>query len=367
MKNKYNLAEPKIFGDFLKKLREAYLVNNEKLSSVKLSSILGVSPATITKWETGNTYPTIDKIAVLSQFYGLSIDDLLSARNDKNVEKVNDLSTYMNSKYKAGLLSYDETKKKKIINDFVSYLKLLKNKIDSSSNWEDIKYYFNLLGLEFTFNSIAIIYKIDPDFKVYEKNIYNNKDIAYYLPINEYYYRDLKSIIESGFVYGDLEEFGKSINDIDSFDLFEELPFREEYIIKDLDGNRAVISTGHISRMFVIQDDKEIENSYNRLIKHISEANKYGANVNNSEFVEIGDFPNSIEYLIELLLKNEYKSYLFEILKIGFKNINDYLYSAYVEKINPKDYDLNTLAMFLKNGVEVKNETFRKYFESHKL
>ena len=367
MLKEYNLAEPQIFGEFLKKMRESYLVNNEKLTSKKLSSILGVSPATITKWESGSAYPTIDKIAILSQFYGVTIDDLLSAKNNNYIEKVNDLASYLKSQYKSSLLNYDEKKKKAIVSDFISYLKVIKDNIDSSSSWNNFKSYFIALGLEFAFNSVAIIYKIDSNFKVFEKDLLGNKNIAYFLPVNKYYHIYMKQIIDSGYVYDNIENLKKDISEIPEYDKFEELAPCEEYIIKDIEGNKAVIKTGKILRMLVLTDENELEKSYNRLITQISEANRCGAKVKNSDFIEIGEFYNVLGYLVDLILKDEYKSYLYEIIKIGFKRINEYLYSTYIDKVSPKDYDLNTIAMFTKFGVEVKNETYKKYFDTHKI
>lgn len=65
---------------FSEKIRELRIKNG--LSQEELSERLGVSRQTVSKWEAGNTFPEIEKLIALSDFYQVSIDYLLK---DKQV------------------------------------------------------------------------------------------------------------------------------------------------------------------------------------------------------------------------------------------------------------------------------------------
>lgn len=60
------------FSDKVRKLR---IQNN--LSQEELSEKLNVSRQTISKWEAGNTFPEIEKLISMSDFFQVSIDYLL--------------------------------------------------------------------------------------------------------------------------------------------------------------------------------------------------------------------------------------------------------------------------------------------------
>lgn len=61
------------FGEKIKALRLG-----QCLSQQELGNRLFVSRQTITKWETGKSLPDIQKLKMLSEIFGESIDNLLS-------------------------------------------------------------------------------------------------------------------------------------------------------------------------------------------------------------------------------------------------------------------------------------------------
>lgn len=70
------------FGEKLKKERE-----KRKWSQVYLSEKLHVSRQSVSKWETGKNFPSIEVIIELSDLFGITIDELL--RSDEELtEKV---------------------------------------------------------------------------------------------------------------------------------------------------------------------------------------------------------------------------------------------------------------------------------------
>lgn len=61
--------------NFSKKLHE--LRKKEGLSQEKLAELLNVSRQSVSKWETGQTYPELDKLIKLSDLFKVTLDDLV--------------------------------------------------------------------------------------------------------------------------------------------------------------------------------------------------------------------------------------------------------------------------------------------------
>lgn len=64
--------------EFNEKLQE--LRKQKNLTQEELSEILFVSRTAISKWESGRGYPSIDSLKAIAEFFGITIDELLSNR-----------------------------------------------------------------------------------------------------------------------------------------------------------------------------------------------------------------------------------------------------------------------------------------------
>jgi transcriptional regulator with XRE-family HTH domain len=64
------------FGENLLKLRKG-----KNLSQDELGEQLNVSRQTISKWELNETTPDMDKLILLSEFFNVSIDELIKGQN----------------------------------------------------------------------------------------------------------------------------------------------------------------------------------------------------------------------------------------------------------------------------------------------
>ena len=62
-------------GKFLAQLRREQGMTQEQLGEK-----LGVTNKTVSRWENGNYLPPVEMLQALSEFYGLTINELLSAR-----------------------------------------------------------------------------------------------------------------------------------------------------------------------------------------------------------------------------------------------------------------------------------------------
>lgn len=62
-------------GKFLSELRR-----ERELTQEQLGERLGISNKTVSRWENGNYMPSVDMLMELSEFYGVSINEILSGR-----------------------------------------------------------------------------------------------------------------------------------------------------------------------------------------------------------------------------------------------------------------------------------------------
>ena len=65
-------------------LREKLIVSRNKagLSQMELANQLGVSRQAVSRWESGDTTPSVDKLKTLARIYGVSLDWLCSDTAD---------------------------------------------------------------------------------------------------------------------------------------------------------------------------------------------------------------------------------------------------------------------------------------------
>jgi len=64
---------------FSEKLK--YLRKEKKISQEELAQVIHVTRQSVSKWETGTAYPDIEKMKILSDFYNISLDDLMDTDN----------------------------------------------------------------------------------------------------------------------------------------------------------------------------------------------------------------------------------------------------------------------------------------------
>ena len=58
------------------------LRNNNHMSQEELAEKVNVSRQTLSKWETGESLPDIEKCRVLAELFGVTLDDLVNYEND---------------------------------------------------------------------------------------------------------------------------------------------------------------------------------------------------------------------------------------------------------------------------------------------
>ena len=67
--------DTKMIGSFLKELRKE---NN--MTQEQLGERIGVTNKTVSRWETGNYMPPVESLILLSDIYGISINEILAGK-----------------------------------------------------------------------------------------------------------------------------------------------------------------------------------------------------------------------------------------------------------------------------------------------
>ncbi len=83
--------------NFNEKLIE--LRKSRHLSQEELGYEIGVSRQTISKWESGQSYPDFQRLVLLSDYYGLSLDELVHDLDVQDVREKNMSAEQLNSIY----------------------------------------------------------------------------------------------------------------------------------------------------------------------------------------------------------------------------------------------------------------------------
>ena len=73
--------------EFNKKLQE--LRKSKSLTQEQLAKKLFVSRTAISKWESGKGYPSIDSLKLISKFFGVTVDELISSDELLSLAKEN--------------------------------------------------------------------------------------------------------------------------------------------------------------------------------------------------------------------------------------------------------------------------------------
>lgn len=66
--------DKRAFGELIK-----YLRMRDNVLQEDLASVLFVTPGTVSKWETGVNYPNIETLFLISQYFNISLDELVQA------------------------------------------------------------------------------------------------------------------------------------------------------------------------------------------------------------------------------------------------------------------------------------------------
>ena len=78
-RNDSNLGNKKVFAENLK-----YYIATTGVLQKDVAKIAGVSQGTITDWVSCRSYPRMDKMQLLAEYFGIQMSDLVEERSVKN-------------------------------------------------------------------------------------------------------------------------------------------------------------------------------------------------------------------------------------------------------------------------------------------
>lgn len=85
-----------------------YLRKRENLTQEELAERLNVSRQTITKWESGNSLPDIEKIKEIAYIFSVSVDSLIgeisNRRTNKLKKRINDIGWILGASFLLAVL-----------------------------------------------------------------------------------------------------------------------------------------------------------------------------------------------------------------------------------------------------------------------
>lgn len=90
-----------------------YQLRKQKgLSQEELANILNVSRQTVSKWETGDSTPDMEKLITISDFFEISLDELVKEKKS-DLENINSSKSEVLNVLNEKLLTKDNKKKVK--------------------------------------------------------------------------------------------------------------------------------------------------------------------------------------------------------------------------------------------------------------
>ncbi|MCL2773871.1 MAG: helix-turn-helix domain-containing protein [Oscillospiraceae bacterium] len=73
------------------------------LTQEQIADIFHVSPQAVSRWETGVSFPDIETLPSIAEFFKVTVDDLLGVDVIRNQEKIDEVLTLLKEKHKKGL------------------------------------------------------------------------------------------------------------------------------------------------------------------------------------------------------------------------------------------------------------------------
>ncbi len=93
------------------------LRKERNLTQEQLAKFIGVSTPAVSKWESGNSYPDIELLPLLADFFNVSIDKLLNYKIDLSEEEVTKIYKELESILRELKLIYQQRNQKKNVSE----------------------------------------------------------------------------------------------------------------------------------------------------------------------------------------------------------------------------------------------------------
>lgn len=188
MINAYDIAE------YIKANRK-YLAMQQK----ELAQILGITMATISKWETGQMIPSLTNMVNLAYIFGVTIDEFLGCYYKDDIKKyeILELNEYISDNEELMLDDLSSRDKLEVLKKYIKYLDLAKHMLKDLWNGKNVNENLMrdiLIALKYTIKGkIFILNKIDDDFIMPPKMEIKRLHTLTGIEINNEYINNIRS------------------------------------------------------------------------------------------------------------------------------------------------------------------------------
>lgn len=145
--------DTKMIGSFLKELRKE---NN--MTQEQLGERIGVTNKTVSRWETGNYLPPVESLVLISDIYGISINEILAGKRlemDELREVADDNVTKVLGELEG---DYKKFEKRMIIILIINaILAILIITLLPLKSWKDIAIFVMVLAMAFLSNVVNMV------------------------------------------------------------------------------------------------------------------------------------------------------------------------------------------------------------------
>jgi repressor LexA len=98
------------------------LLKQRGMTAAKLAEIVGVSTATISDWSNGKTYPRIDKIEVMAEYFGVQKADLVEDPETISTASVSDEPVLMAAHWGLDISNLPDDERHRVIDRAKAYI-----------------------------------------------------------------------------------------------------------------------------------------------------------------------------------------------------------------------------------------------------
>ena len=84
------------------------LRKQKSLSQEEFANSMGVTRQSVSKWELDQSYPAIDKLIEIANFFHISLDEMLKSKQGFKISNLEELATVDVNKVKAALTNVDK-------------------------------------------------------------------------------------------------------------------------------------------------------------------------------------------------------------------------------------------------------------------
>lgn len=123
------LGNKKVMGDNIQ-----YYMDREGIGRKEFADAIGVPYSSLTDWINGNTYPRIDKIEKMANYFGISKSDLVEERTEEHYYLSDEARKYVEFLYKNPEYKVLFDASRKVKKEDIQFIKEMIDRMEGNNN-----------------------------------------------------------------------------------------------------------------------------------------------------------------------------------------------------------------------------------------